>query len=107
MAEESSQEKTEQPTQKRREEARQKGQVARSTELSTVAILAAGLLSLWGLGSYMGGHLRRFMTHLFTNGFSIHLDPLTVGDGEFRLRFGTTFGHGRYVKVPRGPSGGG
>lgn len=79
MAEESSQEKTEQPTQKRREEARRKGQVARSTELSTVVILAAGLLSLWGLGAYMGDRLRGLMTDIFTNGLSIDLDPTTVG----------------------------
>ena len=38
MAEESSQEKTEQATPKRRDEARKKGQVARSSELSSVAI---------------------------------------------------------------------
>ena len=53
MAEESFQEKTEQATPKRREDARKKGQVVRSAELSSVAILMMGLLALWGLGGYM------------------------------------------------------
>ena len=78
MAEESFQEKTEQATPKRREEARRKGQVARSAELSSVAILAAGLLALWGLGSYMYGRLSGLMVEVFTNGLAIQLDPLTV-----------------------------
>ena len=38
MAEESFQEKTEQATPKRKEEAREKGQVARTTQLSSVAV---------------------------------------------------------------------
>ena len=38
------QEKTEQASPRRRDEARKKGQVARSQELSSVAILAAGLV---------------------------------------------------------------
>ena len=78
MAEESFQEKTEQATPKRREESRQKGQVARSTELSTVAVLGAGLLSLWGLGSYMGTRLTVFMQNIFVNATTIQLDPITV-----------------------------
>ncbi|MFH1570967.1 MAG: flagellar biosynthesis protein FlhB [Gemmatimonadota bacterium] len=78
MAEESFQEKTEQATPKRRDEARQKGQVARSAELSSVGILAISLLALWGLGGYMFDGLRRLMVDLFTNGLSMELDPVTV-----------------------------
>ena len=78
MAEESFQEKTEQATPKRREEARRKGQVARSNELSSVAILGSGLLTLSALGPYMFEQFRRFMTDLFTNGFAIRLDPLNL-----------------------------
>ena len=49
MAEESFQERTEQATPKRREEARKKGQVAKSKELASVAVLISGLLTLfWG-----------------------------------------------------------
>ncbi len=49
MAEESFQERTEQATPKRREEARKKGQVAKSRELASVAVLLSGLFTLsWG-----------------------------------------------------------
>ena len=78
MAEESFQEKSEQATPKRREEAREKGQVARSAELSSVAILMVGLLSLWGLGEYMYDRLSGLMIASFTEGPAIHLDPVTV-----------------------------
>jgi flagellar biosynthetic protein FlhB len=49
MAEESFQERTEQATPKKREEARKKGQVAKSRELPSIAVLLAGLMTLfWG-----------------------------------------------------------
>ena len=70
MAEESFQEKTEQATPKRREDARQKGQVARSSELTSVAILMAGLLSLSALGAYMYRHLTGFMVDAFVNSYT-------------------------------------
>ncbi len=44
MPEESFQEKTEQPTPKRREDARKKGQVGKSREISSVAVMGAALL---------------------------------------------------------------
>lgn len=51
MADNSAQEKTEKPTPKRRSQAREKGQVAKSQELSSFGVLSAGLLCLWMLGS--------------------------------------------------------
>ena len=78
MAEESFQEKTEQATPKRRDDAREKGQVARSTELSSVAILMAGLLALNALGPYMYKRISEFAVGLFTEGYAIELDALTL-----------------------------
>ena len=78
MAEESFQEKTEPSTPKRREEGRQKGQVARSNELSSVAILMAGLLSLSALGAYMYEHLTGFMVNMFVNSYALEIDALTI-----------------------------
>ena len=78
MAEESFQEKTEQATPKRREDARNKGQVARSTELSSVAILAAGLLALATLGSYLLDRLGNFMVDTLTNGIHAELDSINI-----------------------------
>jgi flagellar biosynthetic protein FlhB len=78
MAEESSQEKTEEATPKRREEARNKGQVARSSELSSVAILMSGVLALGGLGSYMYSKLSFFMVDVLSNAVFIELTPINI-----------------------------
>ncbi|MAX52526.1 MAG: flagellar biosynthesis protein FlhB [Methylophaga sp.] len=51
MAEQTGQEKTEQPTGKRLEDARQKGQVPRSKELTTVLVLIASAIALFIMGS--------------------------------------------------------
>ena len=49
MADESFQERTEQATPKKREEAREKGQVAKSRELASVSVLLTGIFTLfWG-----------------------------------------------------------
>ena len=78
MAEETGQEKTEQATPKRKEESREKGQVARSTELSSVAVLGSGLLALWGLGGYMRGHLEGVMLYSFVGVFNAEIDLLCI-----------------------------
>jgi flagellar biosynthetic protein FlhB len=61
MAENEQQERTEQPTQKRLDEARKQGQVPRSTDLTTAAVLliAGGGLKL--MGGYVGGQLHGIM----------------------------------------------
>ena len=62
MAEnESDQEKTEQATQKRREEARKKGQVARSQEVVSVSVLVAGLIFFYFGGSYVTENIMGLM----------------------------------------------
>ena len=65
MAEEgggdSGQEKTEQPTSKRLEEARKQGQVPRSTDLNTAAVLLLAGAGLRMMGSHMGVQLHDLM----------------------------------------------
>lgn len=78
MAEESFQEKTEQATPKRREDARRKGQVARSSELSSIAILATGLLALSGLGPYMFDQLGIFIIDALTNGMTVEINSTNL-----------------------------
>ncbi|MDP1996344.1 MAG: EscU/YscU/HrcU family type III secretion system export apparatus switch protein, partial [Gallionella sp.] len=56
MAEDSDLEKTEQPSQRRLDQAREKGQVARSRELSTFAVLLAGGGTLWFMGASFTRH---------------------------------------------------
>ena len=64
MAESSDgQEKTEQPTSKRLEDAKRKGQVARSRELNTMAITLLGVVVLVVMSGYVGGELKQVMTH--------------------------------------------
>lgn len=58
MADDSSDlEKTEQPSQRRLDQAREEGQVARSRELSTFAVLMAGGAGVWLMGGYWSRHL--------------------------------------------------
>jgi flagellar biosynthetic protein FlhB len=58
---ENEQERTEQPTSKRLEEARKKGQVPRSTELSAAAVILTVGGGLHFLGGYMGSRLNGLM----------------------------------------------
>ncbi|HEB77380.1 MAG TPA: flagellar type III secretion system protein FlhB [Methylothermaceae bacterium] len=62
MAEEDSgQERTEEPTPKRLEEARKKGQIPRSRELNTFAVVMAGVAGCGILGRHMAESLERIM----------------------------------------------
>lgn len=70
MAEDSDLEKTEQPSQRRLDQAREKGQVARSHELSTFSILLAGGATLW----FMGVSLNAHMVRLLHDGLTISRD---------------------------------
>src|SRR5262245_64857927 len=78
MAEESLQDRTEQATPRRREEARKKGQVLRSTEVSSFAVLAASLLGLLAFGPLMASSLGRLAAHHFQNATSIEISLSTL-----------------------------
>ncbi|ODQ01098.1 MULTISPECIES: flagellar biosynthesis protein FlhB [Salinivibrio] len=66
MAESDGQERTEDATPRRREQAREKGQVPRSRELASVAVLILGAVSLMWFGQSLGEALMALMTRLFT-----------------------------------------
>ena len=66
MAEDSGQEKTEEPTSKRLADARKKGQIPRSRELNTAVVLITGSLTVWLLGSYFGQRLLTMMRKAFS-----------------------------------------
>lgn len=76
MAENSQQERTEEPTAKRLAEAREKGQIVRSRELNTLAMLLAGSVALFAFGDaimkdlwhLMEGDLRLNRRDLFEPG---------------------------------------
>jgi flagellar biosynthetic protein FlhB len=79
MADESDLEKTEQPSQRRIDQAREKGQVARSRELSTFSVLLAGGGALW----FMGATLTQGMVQLVRDG--LVLDREMVFDSALMI----------------------
>ncbi|MBP2654938.1 MAG: flhB [Firmicutes bacterium] len=62
-----SQEKTEEATSKRKEESRQKGQVAKSLEINSAFIILAAFLALKIVGPYIYSELTTFMRFMFTD----------------------------------------
>lgn len=70
MAEDSDLEKTEQPSQRKLDQAKEKGQVARSHELSTFSILLVGGATLW----FMGASLNAQMVKLLHDGLTFNRD---------------------------------
>jgi len=84
MAEESGQERTEKATAKRLQDARDKGQVARSRELNSAALVLLGAGGLWALGDRIGASLLGLMRRGFAFDRATALDPaaLVVRLGE-------------------------
>jgi flagellar biosynthetic protein FlhB len=66
LAEGDLQEKTEQATPRKRSEARKKGQVGKSREIPSVAVLLAGLSTLYLFGAYMYNHIKSLMQDTFS-----------------------------------------
>ncbi|RMH63819.1 MAG: flagellar biosynthesis protein FlhB [Calditrichaeota bacterium] len=67
MAEnENGQEKTEQPSAKRREEAQEKGQVAKSQELNSVAVIAGTLIVFKYMASHFGNTIKGYMGYIYS-----------------------------------------
>ncbi|WP_320821394.1 flagellar biosynthesis protein FlhB [Thalassolituus sp.] len=72
MAEETSQEKTEEPTARKLEKSREEGQVPRSKELSTTMVLVAGAAGLLALGPWISERAIR----IAKMGFSFERDAI-------------------------------
>ncbi|MFM0190065.1 flagellar biosynthesis protein FlhB [Paraburkholderia nemoris] len=66
MAEDSDLEKTESATPRRLQKAREEGQIVRSRELSTFALLAAGFFGVWGMSDSIGEHSQGMLRASFT-----------------------------------------
>lgn len=74
MADKGAQDKTEKPTAKRRGKARSQGQVAKSAELTSVAVLLAGLVSLYTMGGFFYTQISTMLRFLLGNLGQLHLD---------------------------------
>ncbi|GLU33954.1 flagellar biosynthesis protein FlhB [Trinickia caryophylli] len=83
MAEDSDLEKTESATPRRLEKAREEGQVARSRELATFALLSAGFFGVWGLSGSIGMHLQSMLRGAFTfdHAFALDTNRMLIGAG--------------------------
>jgi flagellar biosynthesis protein FlhB len=76
MAEESSgQEKTEAPTPRRLQDARKKGDIAKSTEVPSAAVLLAGLFVLYFFGAFFLGRMQALFRHYLDNLHTIQITP--------------------------------
>jgi flagellar biosynthetic protein FlhB len=83
------QEKTEEATPKRKEEARKKGQVAKSTEITTAFLILAAFLALKLLGPYMYNELTSYMRYMFSH---FATTDFTINQVYFlMLNFGVVF----------------
>lgn len=78
MAEEEGQERTESATEKRRQEARKKGQVAKSRELVSAAVLLGGLFILYYTGGHMFNGLGDVMRETFRNAATFQMTRETL-----------------------------
>ena len=66
MADSDGQERTEQATPRRLQQAKEKGQVARSKELASVSVLVVGAVSLMWFGDRLARGLYSMMERLFS-----------------------------------------
>ena len=95
MAEDSDLEKTESATPRRLEKAREEGQVARSRELATFALLSAGFYGACGLAGPIGSHLETLMRGALT------FDHASVVDTrKMLIGAGTAGREGLYALLP-------
>ncbi len=89
------QEKTEEPTSKRREDARRDGEVARSKELSTAMLLLTAGTTLLILGAWMGTKALDIMEY----NFSLTRDDLITHEAMF-THFGVSVWHAIVTVLP-------
>lgn len=80
MAESSDLERTEPASSRRLEQAREKGQVARSVELSTLSVVLAGGAAVWLSGDAIGQALQRLIRNAFSFGHDLIGQPQLMLD---------------------------
>ena len=78
MADDSAQEKTEQPTERKREEAKDKGNVAKSRELNSVSVLIAGMLAYKAFSDILGNTLMHFIRSTYMESSFIKITPYSL-----------------------------
>ena len=78
MAEDDKEQRTEDPSDRKREETIEKGRTAQSKEISSTAVLLVALAILNASGGYMRQHIADMMRHTFTISASYPLDITSI-----------------------------
>jgi flagellar biosynthetic protein FlhB len=78
MADDSLEDKTEAPTEKRRHDSRQKGTVAKSSEVNSVVVLLAGIMLLKFFGPLLMKGMGGCMAETFTSIADTHMDVTRI-----------------------------
>ena len=78
MSDNDSQDKTERASSRRREKAREEGQVAKSMDLNSAAILGLGFLSIYMMGPYMAESFMELMRYTMS-----HAPEMALSDPTF------------------------
>jgi flagellar biosynthetic protein FlhB len=95
MAESDAGERTEEPSQRRLQEARERGQIPRSRELGNFATMIGGSAALAALGGSLGGRMSGIMRHALT------IDPAKLSDaGSMNGALGDAIIDGMLVLLP-------
>jgi flagellar biosynthesis protein FlhB len=95
LAEDSDLEKTESATPRRLDKAREEGQIARSRELATFALLSAGFFGVWAMSGSIGDHVQRMVRTAFTFDHAAVFEPRNM-----LISAGTAGREGLYVLLP-------
>jgi len=82
MAEVDGQEKTEQPTNKKSEDSREKGEVAKSVEINSFVVFTAGLIILFLSQNFLGKNFYKLSYGIFNS-----LDSLSINKDNIQLYF--------------------
>lgn len=93
----SAQEKTQEPTPRRKSKARQQGQVAKSNEIGSAVVLFAGIITLMLIGSVMAERIRWIFQAIFNNLNTIPVEPDSIAEyarqgGNFFFKLMAPFG---------------
>ncbi|MFH1374804.1 MAG: flagellar biosynthesis protein FlhB [bacterium] len=91
MPEQSAQERTEKATARRREKAREEGQVARSTEINAAGVICLGFATVYLMGPHIGSQIKQLLRYTMANAPTIAVsDPTFIKIfGDNMLRFFT------------------
>jgi len=91
MSESTGQEKTEQPTARRREESLDKGQVAKSQELNSVAVLIAAMLAFKATSGIFGKTISNFVSSTYHQSSLMEITIQSIPSQviDFMMVFGT------------------